>query len=463
MKKILYVIVLLGLCVNSFAQQLCVSEIKALVNDLSASVNGRVDNKGRGCALLKINVVGVKNLIFQPSVGQVEYSNNEYRVFVSPGISSVEYMSSDRIIKGEIDFSGIINVESKCVYSITLTGQDTSSCNVNFFVSPRNADLIVDGNKIEIDSNGSAILKMKPGVHSWSAKANEYDEDEDQFVVEEGQKAFAVNVDLQMKTYIVRMLGTPSHCDFYINDSEISTSPILVLKRGKYHIRIVAEGYREKSININVDRDMEYNVELKKDKVNKQSQKYIIIENHLGATGAINQFGKLTAFDGDLTYVPSHILIDIGIKYSFMLRRGIFAFKPALAFGLSSATDDYRLSNEPHGEDGYYNAYDSPAFVWANLPVQIGINLPLSKDIRKTMSLLGGGYVKYYLAEFEMTPWDGDKTISKYCNFIDYGACASLLFNFSKLSYEIYANQSFKGHKYSFGVSISWRILHGKE
>lgn len=84
---------LLVTCLATHAQQLNVKSVTLRRGDITARTSPRDDAKGNKCAIIRVGVVGVEDLEFPDAVGEVEYSKNEYVVYVPDGLKKLRYKS----------------------------------------------------------------------------------------------------------------------------------------------------------------------------------------------------------------------------------------------------------------------------------------------------------------------------------------------------------------------------------
>ena len=87
-----------------FAQQLTVKTVHLRPQDARARTNPRDDAKGKKCAIIRVGVVGVENLVFPDAIGDVERSLSEYVVYVPEGLKSLKYKTKAGANLGEIIF-----------------------------------------------------------------------------------------------------------------------------------------------------------------------------------------------------------------------------------------------------------------------------------------------------------------------------------------------------------------------
>lgn len=118
MKKILLLGLVLSACLTLSAQQISVKSIEELTSDLTARTHPRSDINDNSCALIKVTIPMVKNLMFSGWVmGDVDYHPGEYWVYVPEGTKKIKFQHED-FAPGEIVFD--IPIKKLCVYRVTL-------------------------------------------------------------------------------------------------------------------------------------------------------------------------------------------------------------------------------------------------------------------------------------------------------------------------------------------------------
>lgn len=118
MKKILLLGLVLFACTALFAQQISVKSIEELTSDLTARTHPRSDANDNPCALIKVTIPMVKNLMFSGWVmGDVDYHPGEYWVYVPEGTKKIKFQH-ENFAPGEIVFN--MPIKKLCVYRVTL-------------------------------------------------------------------------------------------------------------------------------------------------------------------------------------------------------------------------------------------------------------------------------------------------------------------------------------------------------
>ena len=67
------------------AQEMTVMSFNSLPQDLSARTHSRTDLNGDACALIKVQIPELNNVIFEGSIVDTEYTPGEYLVYVPKG------------------------------------------------------------------------------------------------------------------------------------------------------------------------------------------------------------------------------------------------------------------------------------------------------------------------------------------------------------------------------------------
>ncbi|MCF2654358.1 hypothetical protein I6E46_05270 [Prevotella loescheii] len=118
MKKVLLLGLVLFACLPLSAQQISVKSIEELTSDLTARTHPRSDINDNSCALIKVTIPMVKNLMFSGWVmGDVDYHPGEYWVYVPEGTKKIKFQH-ENFSPGEIVFN--IPIKKLCVYRVTL-------------------------------------------------------------------------------------------------------------------------------------------------------------------------------------------------------------------------------------------------------------------------------------------------------------------------------------------------------
>ncbi len=140
-KGFIFLIAALFSCLSVCAQhEIKVSSFKELLSDLSASTNRRYDLNDDACALVKVQYP-MPNATFEGNIiGDVEFRNNEYWVYVSKGTKRIKiHLPSAPTIQLEfVDFD-IPQAESNVTYIVEFkfpekTSNQTKKIETRFYV-----------------------------------------------------------------------------------------------------------------------------------------------------------------------------------------------------------------------------------------------------------------------------------------------------------------------------------------
>jgi hypothetical protein len=104
-----------------FAEELKVGSMNESLRDLSASTSPRLDDKGVECALIKVQIVA-QNVTFAGSiVGEVEYKDSEYWVYMKKGSKRL-MINHPNCMPLEVVFEdhGIEEIKGKTTYTLSV-------------------------------------------------------------------------------------------------------------------------------------------------------------------------------------------------------------------------------------------------------------------------------------------------------------------------------------------------------
>lgn len=116
--KRLYCFLLFLYALTVSAQEIKVKSMEQLTSDLTARTYPRNDANDVPCALIKVTIPMVKNMVFKGWVmGDVSYHPGEYWVYVPEGAKKILFQH-ENFVPGEIVFT--MPVERLCVYRVIL-------------------------------------------------------------------------------------------------------------------------------------------------------------------------------------------------------------------------------------------------------------------------------------------------------------------------------------------------------
>lgn len=127
-KNLLITFILFVFCFGLSARELKVESFKLAPSDKSAVENPRIDLNGDTCALVKVTTP-LKDCHFDGAVGNAEYRDGQYMVYLSPGVRrvGVECPEFESLKISFNDISDIQAVKSAQTYSLIISSVDNSN------------------------------------------------------------------------------------------------------------------------------------------------------------------------------------------------------------------------------------------------------------------------------------------------------------------------------------------------
>ena len=380
--KINLIIFFLMCTVAISAQKMILKSVSLRHSDLYASINPRKDVNGKDCAVIKVAVIGVENLEFFDAVGDVEYKLGEYIVYVMPGIKTFDYRISETNF-GVVNFDDYgLEIESKRVYSVVLETETPKRAAI-FSVEPRTAELIFDGQKEPIDSNGIAIIEKIKGEYQYRVSANGHDSQEGVLKLNEDELYTRILVNLKRRTYPLYITCSIPNAFLYIDNVHYGSlldevNDHIRLPEGSHTIRLTSIGYDDYIQQINVDgQPIFLNVALQEGKI--ETKKYSEKRTRTSVNLPNSIYLRLVVgIYGDNKRYGYEFKPDI----SFIQRFGtIFALREGLGVGFGTLENEVEFEKD----EGYW---------FFDVPLQFGLSFALNKYRNYIMSALGGGYLR---------------------------------------------------------------------
>ena len=185
MKRILFFVFGILLCLNTFAQKLAIESFTLSATDISAQTQQRKDLNDEPCALVKVQFVGdildVEGNVIKPLVKK----GNETWAYMTHGSQQMKVLTKD-YLPIMVDFSnyGISQVEKNKTYVLVLTKpvgsaesvmQQSQTLIIRY--TPSTATVLVD-NKMVRGNNGVAKTTLPVGQHSFVVFCDGYESEE---------------------------------------------------------------------------------------------------------------------------------------------------------------------------------------------------------------------------------------------------------------------------------------------
>ena len=170
------------------AQTFRVERFEPKVSDVSARTKLRLDDAGKECALVKVQL-NQKGATFLNAVGEVENHTNEYYVYLSPRTRNLTiHVGSNTLNVLFADF-GVDNVEAKTTYEMKIVNatrkKTFSSANVpaDFIATAENGDAEAECNLGKCHYLGQGTLQNYYVALIWFRKSAEKNWAEAQYYI----------------------------------------------------------------------------------------------------------------------------------------------------------------------------------------------------------------------------------------------------------------------------------------
>lgn len=395
MRKLLLLSVFSFVCVAFVhAQNVSVKSVSLRQSDLKASTQQRMDANGKACAIVKVGVVGVKDLQFADAVGDVDYSLGEYVVYVPEGLQKLKYRNSDGKISGTVVFDDYgLDVETKRVYSVMLESGNHMRAAI-FSVHPVNARLTFNGQPATIDKEGMVIIEKPIGEYSYQVEAPGYISQSGSVKLTEDEIFTTTNIALEQKQYAVSINCRPNDATLFIDNNplgKLNEVKDLKLPDGEHTVRLTAVGYNdyEQTMVVNgQNASLNVNMVQMEEKVVKHTEERT--RTHVNLRPAY-----YLTLGGELFDKKQYIGHDWGLKLSFGAMQhfaGVFSVYEGISGGLMNLNKDKKAEWFEHPADSA-NTY------FAEVPLLVGISVPFGKFNKHMFSALVGGYGKVMFTE----------------------------------------------------------------
>lgn len=467
MKRYFFLLVVLSASTILFAQQLTVKTVNMRPQDVRARTNPRDDAKGKKCAIIRVGVVGVENLVFPDSVGNVERSLSEYVIYVPEGLKSLKYKTKAGTNLGEIIFDDWgLEIESLKSYDV-LFESDSHLRSAIFSIQPKNAQLVFNGEKVNVDSGGMAMINRPMGEYSYQITADGFKDQSGIVTLTEDDISTVTDVVLQEILYPVHINVFPEDATVFIDNVPYSkeTRVDLQLAGGKHSIRVTAINYEDEERSVTVSSSMNpVNVVLKEAKhevvkhKEERSRTNISIRNAFYITGGFSMIGAENVgkiFGGKNA-------LDFGVELSAVQHfGGIFGLREGVSFFVL----------KPNGNEKYFDlsVYNDSTryFTHIDVPLQFSISVPFGAYNRHLFSVFAGGYGSYIWrqdgwAEKVLSDEDRKRDIpdvdKKDKDYWDYGIRLSAKLDIGHFTLGVDLSQSLHKMGFSAGANVGVKL-----
>ena len=380
--------------INTVAQRVSVKSVSLRQADLRASTNPRLDNKGQACAIVRVGIVGVKDLQFPDAIGSVDYSLGEYIVYVPKDLQKFNYHNTDGKISGTVVFDDYgLEIETKRVYSVVFESENHMRAAI-FAVHPVNATLTFNGQSVSLDKEGVAIIERPVGEYSFKVDAPGYVSQTGKVRLTDDEITSTTNVILEQNQYALNIRCQPTNASLFIDNNPYGTLDgvtDLKLPDGEHIIRLTAVGYNdyEKTITINGQASV-LNVNM-----SQMEEKVVKHKEERTRTHVNIRPGYYTTVGGELYDKNQYLGHDWGLKFSFGAMQH-FASLLSLYEGIGGGIMNLKESEKT---TWFEHPADSANTWFLEVPLLIGVSVPFGKYNKHLFSVLGGAYGKAMFTE----------------------------------------------------------------
>lgn len=450
MKKI--IISLLLICAYSavYGQQLSVKSVNLRPQDARARTNPRDDGKGKKCAIIRVGVVGVENLVFPEAVGNVERSLSEYVVYVPEGLKSLKYKTKAGANLGEIIFDDWdMEINSLASYDVIFES-DSYLRSAIFSIQPKNAQLVFDGEKVNVDAEGMAMINKSVGEYTYQITADGFDGQSGTVYLTEDDISTVTDVVLQEILYPVEIYIFPEDATVFIDNVPYSKEARadMQLSGGKHSIRVTATNYEDDERTIEVKSGLspiyfalkENKQEIIKHKEERTRTRVNVRTSVYPLLGVEAELYDKNKYDAHVWAIKWHIL---SLIHHF---GGIFGIREGVSIGWMYLDKDLKYDKIENVSDSTNNSF------LVEVPLQVGLSIPFGKYNKHLFSLLGGGYGKAYFLPLKD---EEDAEKDSYKTSWDYGLRLTAQLDIAQCSFGADVSNSLNGKGIFWGVRFS--------
>ena len=268
MKRVLFFVFGILLCLGIYSQELKVKSFSLAATDISAQTQPCKDLNNEPCALVKVQFVGdildVEGNVIKPLVKK----GNETWAYMTHGSQQMKVLTKD-YLPIMVDFSsfGISQVEKNKTYVLVLTkpvgGAEPVDAGGNFYalsVQPKNAVVTIDGVLQPSSSDGEYSAMLPYGTHTYKVEAGGYISKSGSFSVSSGDMT-PISVSLLSAMASVSITCPTPAVSLYVDKKAVGNSPWSgSLKEGMHLVEVRKSGYRSQQKTIQLTQQQKLDV-----------------------------------------------------------------------------------------------------------------------------------------------------------------------------------------------------------
>lgn len=461
MKQLSIIFCLLLTFCAAKAQRVVVKDFQLRPNDLAAREIVRQDANHKDCALIRVRVVGIKDMLFKEAVGDAKFEHGEYLVYVSPNIQKLTYSSSEQNVKGVVDLKAFgIDIDSKRVYLLQFETSDKLRSAV-FMVSPTTAEIIFNGKRLSADSTGVAMVDLPVGSYDFAVSANGYVAQDGKVTLSDDNVSTMTYVDLEKITRPVTINCNTDSVSLFIDGVSygmpVDRKWTVNLTDGKHQLRMTKPRYKDTEDKFTVaggPLSLDEEMSMRRLKTVRHTEE----RSHTRVN--VRNCGYLLV-GGDLFDKDKHEGYTFGTRLNLNFINhfwGAFALGWGVNLGLQFMDKDYRkASNDAETGD---SKKDGDVAFYADAPLQAGFSIPFGKYNRHLFSVLGGVYGKYAVNLGTDFPKDNSSSSksSSGNDYFDYGLRGTVRIDFNHVNISLDISNSLDKKGVFFGLSAGWKF-----
>ncbi len=234
MKKIISLLCLFFVSLCLQAQNISVSSFALDERDLTANLHGTtvLDQNGEKCALIRIQTIQ-KGFSFDVGVLGVQKVDDsktgEVWVYVPRGVKRLTIRHPQ--LGSLTDYPFPVNIEPTKTYRMvlvtgnvkTIVEQDDGKSYISLSVKPANAFVMIDGEMKQLDEEGTLMLRMPRGEHTYTIQAAGYTAENGTFTL--GAERLNKSIELRSKHATLTVSCATPGAQIYVNDELRGTGP----------------------------------------------------------------------------------------------------------------------------------------------------------------------------------------------------------------------------------------------
>lgn len=238
----LCVIALTFIAVPLWGQKMSVESFELIETDLTANTpeTTKLDQNGDKCALIKIqtNLSGLSFDVGQLGIfkkeDQCEKHPGEIWLYVPHGVKNITIQHPQLGVINDYDLG--MSVETGRTYRLKLTSDQVSTQVLDYEheqvlrvrIEPKTAIFSINGAKHELDTDGTAEIRLAFGSHSYHVTADNYHPADGKIEINDKDKKQELNVKLKQAFGYLTLEATPETemAEVYVDGNQIGKIPL---------------------------------------------------------------------------------------------------------------------------------------------------------------------------------------------------------------------------------------------